>query len=609
MRRTVISRLVRPCICPPPTRLGARADTEPMTEKFQPGPLGLGPVWQRDEHVVDFGRERRRPGIVSQAVQHSREPEHDLRRCPGTHPQPEPPQLEGSQQLPAGFFEPALFGPHGSDGQVGKAGLRRVPEAVVGDAQRRVRQRTALRRPALRDGHQSRDGYGGQLYGGIGDAAQHRPPERFRRPGLAGQVQAEPANGQRERMPGRRRVVFQLNRDGRRFPHDADAVESERGPEQRRRRPQRAHAVGKRPAVPARIDDRKQPLNRAWLAGQGPDPGGNVRGERVPGDDVIAKGLQPASDGLQAAGVEIRVPLCGHHLDGHADVTRGEGMADRFLRESLGAKPFAGAPVQQRNERRLAGREPGAKRPGEQVVVPEPSPALVQRDEEQVLPLEHVDDLRRVPPCRHRVAERRREPVEDRRLGEEPHDVVGLAADDLLKEIVGDVPVAAGELADGLAWVALASEGQRRQVQSGRPPLRRVDQFRQVTLAERAAGDGTDQARGLLGREAKLPRADLRQLSGGPQPGYLKRRDRPADDDDLGGGQQAGQQRIDLLVAAPRPDEVEVVQDEHHLFGQSGQRIDEAGHQPPGNVRKSALAAAPAGLPRQDAGRPAAARR
>ena len=81
-------------------------------------------------------------------------------------------------------------------------------------------------------------------------------------------------------------------------------------------------------------------------------------------------------------------------------------------------------------------------------------------------------------------------------------NVVGLAADDLLKEIAGDVPVAAGELADGLAWVALASEGQRSQVQSGRPALRHVDQFRQVTLAQRAASDGADQARGLLGREA-----------------------------------------------------------------------------------------------------------
>lgn len=60
---------------------------------------------------------------------------------------------------------------------------------------------------------------------------------------------------------------------------------------------------------------------------------------------------------------------------------------------------------------------------------------------------------------------------------------LGLATDDLLKEIVGDVPVAVGELADELTWVVLAPEGQCRQVQSGRPPLRSVDQFRQVTLA------------------------------------------------------------------------------------------------------------------------------
>jgi hypothetical protein len=61
--------------------------------------------------------------------------------------------------------------------------------------------------------------------------------------------------------------------------------------------------------------------------------------------------------------------------------------------------------------------------------------------------------------------------------------VFGLAADDLLKERVGDVPVAVDELADELTWVVLAPEGQRRQVQSSRPPLRHVDQFRQVTLA------------------------------------------------------------------------------------------------------------------------------
>jgi len=69
-------------------RLGARIDTELLAEQFQPGPLGIGPIRQRGEHVVNLGDKRRRAGVVSQVVQHGREPEHDLKRGPRAHPQP-----------------------------------------------------------------------------------------------------------------------------------------------------------------------------------------------------------------------------------------------------------------------------------------------------------------------------------------------------------------------------------------------------------------------------------------------------------------------------------------------------------------------------------------
>lgn len=72
-------------------RLGSPDGTKLLAEQFQPGPLGLGPVRQRGERVVDLGEERRRRAIIAQVMQHSREPEHDLKSWPGTQPQPAAP--------------------------------------------------------------------------------------------------------------------------------------------------------------------------------------------------------------------------------------------------------------------------------------------------------------------------------------------------------------------------------------------------------------------------------------------------------------------------------------------------------------------------------------
>jgi hypothetical protein len=74
----------------------------------------------------------------------------------------------------------------------------------------------------------------------------------------------------------------------------------------------------------------------------------------------------------------------------------------------------------------------GAQQVGEQPVVAPPAAFLVQRDQEQVGPLDLLQPLLAVGLGGDGIAQRSRELVKDRRLQQEPHQLVGLPGEDLL---------------------------------------------------------------------------------------------------------------------------------------------------------------------------------
>jgi hypothetical protein len=83
----------------------------------------------------------------------------------------------------------------------------------------------------------------------------------------------------------------------------------------------------------------------------------------------------------------------------------------------------------------------GLKHVSEDVVVAVPVPAVIQRDDEQVLAAQGLEHLAATARLRDRVAQVAGQPVEDGRPREEGAGVVGLAREDLVHQVVDEVPI------------------------------------------------------------------------------------------------------------------------------------------------------------------------
>src|SRR4051812_17611382 len=101
-----------------------------------------------------------------------------------------------------------------------------------------------------------------------------------------------------------------------------------------------------------------------------------------------------------------------------------------------------------RDPLRLIAQRAGTQSIGEQVVIPVPLTAIVQRHHEQVRPLQRLEHLPSVSTAGHRVAQWTREPVQYRRLRQEVADVTRLTLQYLLDQVVDDVAVVAREPRD-----------------------------------------------------------------------------------------------------------------------------------------------------------------
>ena len=139
---------------------------------------------------------------------------------------------------------------------------------------------------------------------------------------------------------------------------------------------------------------------------------------------------------------------------------------------SCSSNQLAGTPVQHRHEVGLLGEQARAQHVGEQLVVAEPLPPVVEGDEEEVVALEGAAASRAASSRpSDGVAQRAGEPVEHRGAQQELAHRRRLVGEHLLDEVVEDVAVVAGEPGDEGRDVLAPLQRDGGELQGRDPPL------------------------------------------------------------------------------------------------------------------------------------------
>ena len=150
-----------------------------------------------------------------------------------------------------------------------------------------------------------------------------------------------------------------------------------------------------------------------------------------------------------------------------------------------------------------------AQQGAEEGVVAEPAVGAVGGGGEQVLAVQRLEHRLAPGAAGDGVAQRAVQAVEHGRGEEEAAHVVGEAAEDLLGEVVGDVPVVDREGGHEGAGVGALAEREGRQLEAGGPTLGPRHQLVQVRFVELDPGDRRDQLGGLASGERQLVLAQL----------------------------------------------------------------------------------------------------
>ncbi len=171
------------------------------------------------------------------------------------------------------------------------------------------------------------------------------------------------------------------------------------------------------------------------------------------------------------------MPVVRDEVNGPRHVTGGQYVIDRFSRQPRRLIPGAGPFMQGEHHLWLDPGQAASEHLREELVIAEPVASLVERYDEEILPLEDVDDRRRVACPGHHIAERRAKPAEDSGPREELPDLGGLPAENFLDEESSDEPVVAGELADEVPGRGMTAKGPGREIDSRRPSFGPPDQI------------------------------------------------------------------------------------------------------------------------------------
>ena len=153
---------------------------------------------------------------------------------------------------------------------------------------------------------------------------------------------------------------------------------------------------------------------------------------------------KPAAQGRALAAAEQRldVPLDQPRCPGR--VPGGQGVAHRVVGEAMIFTPGGRGPVQRRDP---AGPslQPGAEQVGEQVVVAPPAAHLIQRYQEQAGPLYPLQHRLAVGAAGDRITQPAGQAFQQRGFQQEGAQLLVLAVQHLLGQVVQDIAVAAAE--------------------------------------------------------------------------------------------------------------------------------------------------------------------
>ena len=190
--------------------------------------------------------------------------------------------------------------------------------------------------------------------------------------------------------------------------------------------------------------------------------------------------------------------------------------------------PSAGPPVQLRHLAGLLIQQPRLQHVSEQMVVAIPAAAVIQRDQEQIPPIQRLQHGLAAALPGNRIAQRPAQPAQDGSLQQERLNPARLTLQNLLGQIVHDVTFIARETGDEPGHIRSSLHRQRRQLQRGDPALGTALQHRHIPHRQLQPHHPVQVRRRLLRGETQISRADLGQLAARPQPGQRQHRIRPA---------------------------------------------------------------------------------
>ena len=244
-----------------------------------------------------------------------------------------------------------------------------------------------------------------------------------------------------------------------------------------------------------------------------------------------------------------------------APIARRLRVPDRLHRVSVRLQPRRRGAMQRIDDLGGAAAELELQQVREQVVVAEPAPPGVERDDERVRVLEVLQDRLRAHAPGQGVGERTVDPLEHGGAQEQLPHVRRLTLEHLRQQVSGDGPLAAGELRDEPLGIGVPRQRDRREPQTGRPPLGPLPESRRSLIGQRDPAR-LEQPPGLLEGEAQVGVADIRQRARQPQAVQPEARVLARREHDPQRGGQPGQEALEQPERLGRAQLMQIVDDQ-----------------------------------------------
>ncbi len=198
-----------------------------------------------------------------------------------------------------------------------------------------------------------------------------------------------------------------------------------------------------------------------------------------------------------------------HQVGGYVQMPGTQRLLDSLIEQSLAVEPATGAQMQARQ--RQAGR-PATQQVGKQVVVTEPTTALVQRHQKHLMRLQKTQNVGAVMALAQGIAEFTAEPLLTGRIVEERLDLTGQAVDHLFKQVITNQPLPAMQgLGQGVVGTGFAG-CQQPESQAGDPAVAALDQVVQG-LTTQGCRVLYEHRMGFIRRQAQVLFVELTQLA------------------------------------------------------------------------------------------------